>query len=426
MRALFSVGGTVLSAAAYHLYCVATKVLQWPRLWSERRPRFLQDETVRPAQGGRFALVVKYARFGVTADFLDLLKSLEAAQINTIVVCNGALDPAAHERLRPHAHRILVRRNLGRDFGAYRAATLYLSAQGLQPARMLYLNDSVFYLKGQPLDDMVAALVQSDYDVAGTFENHELSHHLGSYTLSLDGRVFNDPKVLRFWRQYAPYDLRPHAIRRGEIALSRLLKRLNYRTDTLYGIEKLTRLVHQLDMPQLLALLPLMPPRFRHQPLASLMGQSLAALDMVPAISAAATARRVASAPTPLLSAYRQSATQAAAAGTRLRTLVPSQRPGLEAADLIARQSLIDQLLQQVRQGSQIHLGFGLYRKLMQCPIVKKDLVGRGIYTDADCEMMLQDIEPDERQRLVRELSTRDRVDFARGLMKFKFRHGLI
>jgi hypothetical protein len=412
-----------LSLAAYHLYCVATKVRHWPRVLREYRPRLLLDETPRPAQGERYAIVVKYARMGLAPDFLDLLDALERAGINAIVVCNGALDPAAHDRLRQRVHRILVRANVGRDIGAYRAATLHLAGQGLRPARMLYLNDSVFYLKGPSLDEMIVALRDSTFDVAGTFENHEFSHHLGSYTLSLDGRVFNDAQVLRFWRGYRPYDLRPHAIRSGEIALSVCLKRQGYTMDALFGVERLMRHLQRLDLSGMLALVSHMRPAFRKIPLEQLMAQPMSALRMVPALAAAAPARPMALSRTPTLTGFRQHGAQLGGV-PGLRGAGP-RRPA-DVADELARQALIDHFMREVTRSSQIHMGFGLYRKLMQCPIVKKDLVLRDIYADYDCEALLGDLEEGQRTLIVREMGTRDRIAFAHGFKKFKLEHGLI
>ncbi|WP_216076067.1 rhamnan synthesis F family protein, partial [Acinetobacter baumannii] len=78
-------------------------------------------------------IVVKYSKFNLGNDFLDLLTTLRNSGVNAIVVCNGRMSDASHALLAQYAHRILVRDNIGRDMGAYRAATLYLHDLGLRP-----------------------------------------------------------------------------------------------------------------------------------------------------------------------------------------------------------------------------------------------------------------------------------------------------
>jgi lipopolysaccharide biosynthesis protein len=169
--------------------------------------------------------------------------------------------------LKQYAHRIPVRANVGRDMGAYRAATLYFHDQGLRPDRMLYFNDSVLYLKGRGLSDLIGRLVNSRYDVVGAFENHQFDYHIGSYVFAVSGAVFRDPRLQRFWRRYRPYDLRTHAITHGEIALSRHLKRGGYSIDVVYSAERLAQRLYRLDLISLVGLIPFMRPAFRLHPL---------------------------------------------------------------------------------------------------------------------------------------------------------------
>ncbi len=425
----------------YHLYCATAKIRQWPLVLRERRPVFISDESQRAAQGDAYAIVVKYAKFGLTPDFLDLLQSLEAGAVNAIVVCNGRLDADSRALLLRSAHRVLVRRNVGRDMGAYRAATLYLGKQGLKPGRMLYLNDSLFFLKGKELDDMVGALCQRRFEVTGTFENHEKSHHVGSYALAVSGAVFSDPDVVRFWRRYRPYDLRPHAILRGEVGWSACIKQRGYSIDVIYGAEKLVHQLNALDLQGLIAVTQVMRPAFRLQPLDGLMAQSMAALRLVEPLSVSSQARAavvaasaesaapvVTASGTPTLASYRARRAQLAqqAQTPPPSPSAPAADQAFKVAEALARRALVDRIMMEVTQGSQIHLGFGLFRTLMRCPIVKKDLIARDIYFEHDCEMILQDVESEMRSKIVREMVNRGRPLFVQGRRRFLLDHGLV
>lgn len=433
MRSLLRAVRAMATRLAYYAYCVMTKVRQWPRVMREYRPAFLSDESPRPARGDVYAIVVKYARFGLTPDFLDLLQALETAGVNAIVVCNGRLDKASHALLLRSVHRVLVRNNVGRDMGAYRAATLYLEGQGLRPGRMLYLNDSIFFLKGKELDELIGALCEREFDVTGSFENHEKAHHVGSYALSMSGEVFADPDVVRFWRRYRPYDLRPHAILRGEVGLSACLKQCGYSIDVVYGAEKLVHRLNALDLQGLIALTRVMRPAFRLQPLDGLMAQSLAALRLVEPLSASIPAvpvpvaapvlAAVTASGTPTLGSFRA---RRAEVVQEARPPAPGNDKAFKVAEAMARHMLVDRIMMEVTQGSQIHLGFGLFRTLMRCPIVKKDLIARDIYLEHDCEMILEDVERGMRAKIVREMVNRGRPLMVQGRLRFLLDHGLV
>lgn len=379
----------------------------------------MSDETAAAPIGPVYAIVVKYSKFNLGEDFLDLLTSLRDSGVNAIVVCNGRMSDASHALLTQYAHRILVRDNVGRDMGAYRAATLYLHDQGLRPGRLLYFNDSVLYLKGKPLDGLVGRLSGSKYDVVGVFENHQHDHHVGSYVFSVSGNVFVDPQFQLFWRKYRPYDLRPHAIHRGEIALSRLLKRSGYGIDVVYSAERLADRLFAMTLVELTSLVRFMRPVYRMQPLKDLMARSLAARSLTGAIADREAKNAVVLPTTPTIGRY-------AAHHSSLRNATKATETAGEVTETLARHALIDSLMMEVTQGSQIHFGFGLYHRLLDSPIIKKDLLARSIYLEHDCVMILDRLPEETRATIMREIVSRGRPLAVRGVRRFLLQYGLI
>src|ERR1700749_313969 len=88
------------------LYSTGVRTRQMPDILADRTPRFVTDRLIAPAVGDRFAIVAKYALFGVTEDFLQMLAALRRHGINPIVVCNGDLTDEQLDRLAIDAHRI--------------------------------------------------------------------------------------------------------------------------------------------------------------------------------------------------------------------------------------------------------------------------------------------------------------------------------
>lgn len=405
-------------AVGYVAYCLAAKTSQFPRVLEDRTPRFLADETVAPAQGDRFAIVVKYAGFGVTEDFTDLLASLVRARVNPIVVCNGELKADEMAALRPHAHRILTRRNTGRDFGAYRAATLHLHRTGLRPSRLLYFNDSLLYLRGRELDALTEAMASGQDDVAGTFENHEFVHHLGSFAFAISGEVFADPRVLEFWQSYRPYDLRPHAIQRGEIGYSECLRRCGYRFNVIYSADKLADRLDAMPWHTLVGHLRYLPIGHFHDYAvkdilagASSMAQLLNADRPNP--PAAPPPRG-----TPRLSDYQRP-------GGPTREEAEARKKSALLAGAIRREVLVNHIMELVTSRSQIHYGFGLFHRVLGSPLVKRDLLLRGLLKEHHCNRILDHLPADRRGMVIRELLNRGRPVAIRGMRRFKQHTGL-
>ena len=410
----------ILYRALYYPYFYGLKLAQLPRVLNESTPKIVKDEIVRPDSGSKYAIVVFYPGFGLDESLIGLLRALRGADINTIVVCNGDPGAADMERLRADAQRILLRPNVGRDFGAYRAASLHLAQQGVAATRMLYFNDSVIYLAGEALDRLVRQLAESDSPVVGTFENHEFDHHLGSYAFSMSGEVFRNPGVQDFWRRYRPYDIRPHAIQKGEIGLSRQMKKAARSVDVIYSIDRLAARLNALEPAEIVGLARYMPQRWRalliDRTQRGPLGPSESLIEEFG--TARPAARRIGP---PGLSRVGQG-------GAFPRSAADG--PGASASALataihgLAKQALIDLMISDISGRSQAHAGFGLYHVLMGSPMVKKDLIQRGIYLEQDCSLILADVPEATRAAIMRQLINRGRPIHWRGLRAFRYRFG--
>ncbi|RAZ91172.1 lipopolysaccharide biosynthesis protein [Mesorhizobium hawassense] len=412
MRLAYRIANWIAAKA----YSTAVRARQTPSVLAELTPRFVSDDLVTPAVGDRFAIVVKYALFGVTDDFLQLLAALRRHNVNPIVVCNGNLSDEELGKLKADAHRILVRRNRGRDFGAYRAATLFLQAQNLRPRRLLYLNDSVMFVDGPGLDAMIGALADSSYDVVGTFENHEFVHHVGTYAFSLTGDVFADPRVQRFWRHYKPYDLRPHAIQRGEIGLSECLAKCGYRTDVVYSAERLALRLDRMNLPELVE-------KLRYAPYGALRNYDLKALLSGATETASLLHRAADSKP---VKATTPTITEYARVAARASSLIDESKRRSVTADQVVRETLVNHIMGHIINGSQIHYGFGLFHRVMDSPLIKRDLLIRGVLLEYDCARILDYMPASQRDPIMRELINRGRLVNLRGWRAFMVHNGFV
>ncbi|MBK5927310.1 rhamnan synthesis F family protein [Rhodobaculum claviforme] len=186
--------------------------------------------TLQP--NARLSVLVLYQPGGVAGSTLATCRWLAAAGVAPLVVSNAPLADADRAALADTAWRVVERPNFGYDFGAYRDGIRLIRAEGLQPERLLLMNDSVWC----PMDaDPLSALLTHAGDLVGIVQDEKVAHdrsggrptdrrHLESYCLSVSARLWRAPAFQAFWDGYRLTDYKPDTIRRGEIGLSRAME----------------------------------------------------------------------------------------------------------------------------------------------------------------------------------------------------------
>jgi hypothetical protein len=68
-------------------------------------------------------------------------------------------------------------------------------------------------------------MLDTEIEALGATENHEIHNHLGSFWISMGERVIRHQKFEKFWHRLRLSDVRPIVIFRGEIGLSKCIRR---------------------------------------------------------------------------------------------------------------------------------------------------------------------------------------------------------
>ena len=189
---------------------------------SRSHPPALRFEN--PYEGQKILLVALYEKGLPRPDMQMLMR--EAKDQGAYVLAVNTMrftDPVAWQGL---IDCYIEKHNFGRDFSSYQAGFLHLYSRGWEKTcpRVLMLNDSVFYCS-QRTPRFIADLFESEVEAMGATENFEIEHHVGSFCVAIAGRVVAHDRLQRYWRDYRNTDLRPAVIRRGEMGLSKALKR---------------------------------------------------------------------------------------------------------------------------------------------------------------------------------------------------------
>jgi hypothetical protein len=174
--------------------------------------------------GEKVVLLAMYEKGFLRNDVKNLLTVLKAQGVYTICVNTLKLkDPMSYETL---IDCYIERFNFGRDFGSYKNGFRHFYRRRMQEncPRLLLINDSVFYSR-KNLPNFISDLLDSDIEVLGATENHEIEHHLGSFCIAIAGTILRKEKFQKFWKRYRQTDVRPAVIKRGEMGLSKVMRR---------------------------------------------------------------------------------------------------------------------------------------------------------------------------------------------------------
>lgn len=185
------------------------------------RPTFFWEE---PYEGQKLAIVALYQKGRLRKDSERLLKALKERDCYVLAVNTLKLkDP---ETCREYVDCYVERFNFGRDFGSYKAAFQTVFARGWHEScpRALIINDSVYCISDR-IGPFIDEIMNSDIEVLGSTENYETSHHLGSFCIAFCGRILRHKKFRKYWKKYRNSDIRPTVIHRGELELSKTLRK---------------------------------------------------------------------------------------------------------------------------------------------------------------------------------------------------------
>lgn len=273
----------------------------------------------RPRKGGAVAVFAAFPGNGLHLNHVQLLDALNAAGVDVVVVSNATVSETVREAVCGKCIKLIFRANRGRDFGAYKDGVLSVLRDGI-PDRLLLLNDSCFY---DPANTgrLIEGLLGPEPYIASN-ENFAPYYHATSFAMSFSRTVADSRAFRDFWRNYVPVNARNWAIKRGELSLSVALLRAGYVPKILFNWAAF------LD---------------RHAEIAQSEWQKIA--DLLP----------------------RRAIALANGAAGRRYWPDPQLTPKEYVSELLGSHS-------------QAHFGAFVFAKYLNSPIIKRDLLVRGVY----------------------------------------------
>ncbi|MGH7193024.1 MAG: rhamnan synthesis F family protein, partial [Candidatus Saccharimonadales bacterium] len=185
-------------------------------------------------------------RGAVHEHVVGYLASLAECGLSVVLVTNSArLQPDAMRRLQTLCAGVLVRRNIGYDFGAWREAITQLRLPRPETECLVLANDSV-YGPLHPLRETFEKIRLDDAAVWGLTESWQMGYHLQSYFLVFNARAVQSQAWAGFWHAVRPAPSKHWVIRRYELGLTQTMLRAGFDCQAVWPYERLVGAVDAL------------------------------------------------------------------------------------------------------------------------------------------------------------------------------------
>lgn len=379
--------------------------------------------TVREIRGAENVTTDKVAIFAAFPPdklarlHIRMLRRLRKAGYSIVFVSNHGNPDYVFAECLGEDWTFIFRRPFGRDFGAYKDATLFLhrlgSERGTRFRKVVYFNDSIVTVEADE-PAIIAHLDNPEHQFAGVTENYHKGLHVGSFIMSVGEDAFYHPRMIRYWRQFRSLSTRRYAIGRGELGFSRAMRRAGFVPSVSWTLARMKQTLLAMPMADLMEVAESMEPHFRRQiqspfnvvddRIVSFLGAANLGMQAQSVLQQIlGRTRKQAKVTLPsmdnglMTAALIQSAQSNADPDSRAlrfvrfrnRFIGMPEDQQIEVAGEMARSDLVDAMLAYIFRGSQIHHGAAVLLRL-GAGILKKDVVLRRIIEPFDVDFVLR------------------------------------
>lgn len=206
--------------------------------------------------GSKVAIFLIFQPKGVAGSVWFTLEHLLQQGWSPVVVSNAPVSSDDLARLRRTSVKVIERENVGYDFGGYRDGVLQLKADGIEPERVLVLNDSSWF----PLrasDDTLQRLEALDADFSGHVYKSEdetalWRDHIESHLLMFNRKGWTSDVIQSFWADYVMTSNKDATIDRGERGLSQAAIKAGLKVEAIWDRDKAVQWLNSLSDAELL------------------------------------------------------------------------------------------------------------------------------------------------------------------------------
>lgn len=187
-----------------------------------------------------------------------IIKSLKAYANFFVVTLNGEVSLDSMQFLKKTVSKVLVRKNIGYDAGAYKDALLNLCMEEYD--ELMLLNDTFFGFF-YPLDELInRAKVESEVDFWGFTKhpkgkddyNNIIEEHIQAYFLYIKSRMLHSNSFMEFWDNISYPQTYNEAIHNFEIKFTVFFEKRGFIGRSFCDLERAGIEIHYNENPYLL------------------------------------------------------------------------------------------------------------------------------------------------------------------------------
>jgi hypothetical protein len=203
--------------------------------------------------GPKVALFMHFDRRGhVRSQLLHYVRELRENGRDVVFVSNARkLKPEALAALQEICAGVIVRRNIGYDFGAWRDAIDYLNLPRANTEEIICANDSVF---GPllPLGDVLRRFDYSRADIWGLTESWQRRYHLQSFFIAYGPKAIRAEAFRKFWKYVRPVPVKSYVINAYEIGVTQVMMKGGLHCEALWSYETLVKMANRAELERLI------------------------------------------------------------------------------------------------------------------------------------------------------------------------------
>ena len=167
----------------------------------------------------------------------DVLYYLESLSNFTDILFVSTAENLSEETIKviePYCRDIIVKKNIGYDFGAWKTGLDYIGDDINHYESLILCNDSVY----GPLFDLDAIMTSmKSYDFWSMTDNYEIEYHLQSYFVVYNKTAFTHPVFQAFWENFKIYEDKQTLIEHNEIGFSQDMMRTGLSYHSYYSVK---------------------------------------------------------------------------------------------------------------------------------------------------------------------------------------------
>jgi hypothetical protein len=224
------------------------------------------EEVIYDKNTHGFTSCVLFCHYNKHGLILEQVKELclffQSQRIDVIFVTTK-VSSEARLWLEKNLSTLIIRKNFGRDFGAWKDSISFLKKRALfSNCSQLYLiNDSILLLENNLRNGHFQAEFVDDNnsDMIGLTESWQKAYHLQSYCLKFNQKVTQSECFSNYWDNYYLINSRRFSIENGEIGLTQMVLKNGYKLKSLYplsdilkteNLERFLSIVEDLPLPE--------------------------------------------------------------------------------------------------------------------------------------------------------------------------------